>query len=126
MQEYVNIDYHRVISVVALVGKPDQETIIAESRYSMDDQTCFGDLAVVVDESYQGLGIATYLYNLLIRLAKERGLKGFTAEVLQANKGMMKVFKKGDLPINARLHHGVYSLTIPFEVPPSQTKDDTI
>ncbi len=63
---------------------------------------------------------------MLIRLAKERGLTGFTAEVLHSNKGMMKVFKKGDLPINARLQNGVYRLTISFDVQPPQTRDDSI
>ena len=84
----------------------------------------YGDVAFVVDEKYQGLGIATYLYEMLIRLAKERGLKGFTAEVLQANKEMMKVFEKGHLPINARVQNGIYQLTIPFDTKNSQTNSD--
>jgi len=42
-------------------------------------------------------------------------LKGFTAEVLQANKEMMSVFEKGHLPIDARLQDGLYRLTIPFD-----------
>ena len=57
---------------------------------------------------------------MLIRLAKERSLKGFTAEVLDTNKSMIKVFEKGDLAINARMQHGVYRLTIPFESKQSQ------
>jgi hypothetical protein len=52
---------------------------------------------------------------MLIRLAKERGLKGFTAEVLQDNKGMIKVFEKGGLPVEALLKEGVYRLRIPFD-----------
>ena len=60
----------------------------------------------------------------LIRLAKERGLKGFTAKVLQTNKGMMQVFENGHLPINARLRNGIYSLTIPFKQPASRTKNN--
>jgi hypothetical protein len=52
---------------------------------------------------------------MLIRLAKERGLKGFTAEVLQDNKEMMSVFEKGNLGIDARLQDGLYRLTIPFD-----------
>ncbi len=115
IQGYVNVDYSRVMSVVALLGEPDRETIIAEARFARDDQSLYADLAFVVDEKYQGLGIATYLYEMLIRLAKERGLKGFTAEVLQANKEMMKIFEKGHLPINARLKNGLYKLTIPFD-----------
>jgi GNAT superfamily N-acetyltransferase len=120
MQEYVNIDYSWVMSVVALTGEPDQETIIAEARFVKDEQSSYGDLAFVVDEKYHGRGIATALYEMLIRLAKERGLKGFTAEVLQANKKMMNIFEKGHLPVNTRVKNGLYELTIPFEAHHSQ------
>ena len=68
----------------------------------------------MVDERYQRLGIASFMYNMLIRLAKERGISGFMAEVLFSNTGMMKVFRKGDLPVNAHLESGVYHLEIPF------------
>jgi GNAT superfamily N-acetyltransferase len=85
-----------------------------------------GELAFVVDEKYQGLGIATYLYEMLIRLAKERGLKGFNAAVLHTNKGMMKVFEKGDLAINVRVLNSVYKLIIPFVAPLSYPKDDSM
>ncbi|MEE8541107.1 MAG: GNAT family N-acetyltransferase [Desulfobacterales bacterium] len=117
MQQYVNIDYGRQMSVVALVGEPEQETIIAEARYVKDEKSAYAELAFVVDERYQKLGIASYLYETLIRLAQERGLKGFTAEVLQANTEMMKVFEKGPLPVNTHLKDGVYSLTIDVETP---------
>jgi hypothetical protein len=52
---------------------------------------------------------------MLIRLAKERGIKGLTADVLASNKAMMKVFEKGELPVKARLEQGVFELTIDFE-----------
>jgi len=115
MQQYVNIDYNWEMSVVALVGDPGEGTIIAEARYARDEESAYGDVAFMVEEKYQGLGIATYLYEMLIRLAKERGFKGFTAEVLQTNTVMMKVFEKGDMPITARLRDGLYRLKIPFD-----------
>jgi len=52
---------------------------------------------------------------MLIRLAKEKGVKGFIAEVLFSNIGAMKIFRKGDLPVKARLEDGVYHLVIPFK-----------
>jgi len=82
-----------------------------------------GDVGFVVEEKYQGLGIATYLYEMLIRLAKERGLKGFTAEVLQTNKAMMKAFEKGHLPITARLRDGLYRLKISFDIHADQPEN---
>jgi len=114
MQAYVNVDYHSEMSVVALINEPGQEIIIAEARYARDEESGFGDVAFFVDEKYQGLGIAQYLYDLLIRLAKERGLDGFTAEVLQENKGMLKVFERGGLPMEALLKDGVYNLRMSF------------
>lgn len=115
MQAYVNIDYRDEMSVVALINEPGQEIIIAEARYARDERNNFGDLGFFVDEKYQGMGLAQYLYSMLLRLAKERGLKGFTAEVLQENTGMIKVFEKGGLPVEALLKDGVYKLRIPFD-----------
>jgi acyl-CoA hydrolase/GNAT superfamily N-acetyltransferase len=115
MQQYVNVDCNRVISIVALVGPPEEEHIIAEARFFKDRNRPYGDIAFIVDEDYQGLGIATFFYSMLVRVAKERGLKGFTADVLGSNKTMMKVFEKGGLPVKATISEGVYELTIPFE-----------
>jgi acyl-CoA hydrolase/GNAT superfamily N-acetyltransferase len=123
MQEYVNVAYSHMMSVVALVGESDQETIIAEARYVKDEKSGYGDLAFVVDEDYQGIGIGSYLYEMLIRLAKDRGLKGFTAEVLPANQSMMKVFENGLLPVNARVEQGLSRLTISFDEQPDPAGD---
>ena len=95
MQQYVNIDYGRALSLVGLVGSPGHGRIIAEARYVMDADTHWADVAFVVDGDHEGLGIATYMYRMLIRLAMQRGVKGFTADVLASNKAMMKVFEKG-------------------------------
>ena len=125
MQEYVNVDYSHMMSVVALVGESDQESIIAEARYAKDEQNAFGDLAFVVDEKYQGIGIGSYLYEMLIRLARDRGLKGFTAEVLQANQNMLKVFENGPLPVNTRVENGLLRLTISFDEQPDPAGSET-
>jgi GNAT superfamily N-acetyltransferase len=115
MQEYVNVDWSRDLSIVGLVGEEGKGRIIAEGRYLGIPGSLFAELVFVVDESFQSFGIATYLYGMLIRLAKERGLKGFAADVLFDNQAMMKVFHKGELPVRAQIESGVYHLTIPFE-----------
>jgi acyl-CoA hydrolase/GNAT superfamily N-acetyltransferase len=114
MQKYVNIDYSQVMSIVGLIGDPGKGKIIAEARFVKDRHAPYAEVAFVVDENYQGYGIASYMYNMLVRLAMERGLQGFTAEVLATNKAMMKVFEKAGQIVKARLEHGVYTLTIPF------------
>ncbi len=114
MQSYVNIDYRNTLSLVGLVGPKGEGRLIAEARYVRNPGEPYADVAFVVDEEYQGLGIASYLYNLLIQVAKRKGIEGFTADVLPTNTSMLRVFKKGPYPYTSQLISGVYRLTIPF------------
>ena len=114
MQEYVNVDYGEVMSIVGLINAPGEGSIIAEARFVKEPDKPWADVAFVVDEEFNGLGIASYMYDLLIGLAKKRGIQGFTADVLSSNTGMMKVFEKGGT-VKAKLEYGVYKLQMPFK-----------
>jgi len=114
MQEYVNVDYSRAMSIVGLIGQPGRGHIITEARYIKGNNDSTAEIAFIVDEKYHGIGIATFLYKLLVRLAKERGIKGFTASVLASNRKMIRVFEKGEYPVNSHLKSGVYEIEIPF------------
>jgi len=124
MQAYVNVDFSQTMSIVGLVGEVGMGHIIAEARFVKWPDRPFADVAFIVDEKYQGIGVASYLYTMLIRLAKDRGIHGFTADVLTSNKAMMKVFEKGVAMVKAQLEHGIYRLTIPFEAEASATGKD--
>jgi len=117
MQTYVNVDWSDVMSIVGIVGKSGQGTIVAEARYLVEPNSQWAEVAFVVDESYQNIGISTYLFNLLVRLANEREIKGFWADVLFSNTAIMKVFSKSNLRVKKKLEGGVYHVTIPFDPP---------
>jgi len=115
MQKYVNVDYRKTMSIVGLTGEPGTARIIAEARFIKDNETPpFADVAFVVDEEHQGAGIASYLYKMLITIAKARGIRGFTADVLTSNSAMLKVFEKGGEPFQANIEHGAYEIRVPF------------
>ena len=115
MQEYVNVDWSNTLSIVGLIREPGQGQIVAETRYIIERNRPWAEVVFIVDERYQGLGVGTFLYEMLVQLGQTRGLKGFTADVLFSNLGMMKVFRKGALPVQAVLENGIYHLNIPFE-----------
>ena len=112
MQEYVNVDYGKVMSLVGLVGEEGSGRIVAEGRFVKHPDRPFADVAFVVDETYQGKGIASYLLKQLINSAREKGLKGFTADVIGSNKSMMRVFEKSGLTVTAHFQDGAYELTM--------------
>lgn len=124
MQKYVNVDFSQTMSIVGLVGEPGQGHIIAEARFVKSLRRPYADVAFVVDEAYQGLGIASYMYKMLISEARKQGLQGFTADVLSTNKGMMKVFEKAGLRFQASLEQGIYHLEIPFDPAVAMPKND--
>jgi acyl-CoA hydrolase len=114
MQQYVNVDWSNTMSIVGLVESGDKSRVIAEARYIIERERPYAEVVFVVDEAYRGQGIATYMFRMLVHLARERGVQGFTADVLFSNLGMMKVFRNGDLPVKAELKDGIYHLFIPL------------
>ncbi len=114
MQTYVNVDWRNVMSIVGVVGKIGEWTIVSEARYLTDPNGDWAEVAFVVDEPYQSIGISTFVFKLLVQLAQERGIRGFWADVLVSNTAMMKVFNKSGLQVLTEMDNGVYHVSIPF------------
>jgi len=115
MQEYVNVDYKKIMSIVGIIEESGAEHIIAEARYVRVKESNFADVAFIVEEKYQGIGMGTFLLKKLTKIARKKGIDGFTADVITDNKPMLNVFEKSEFPVHAVVNTGVYELTIPFE-----------
>ena len=117
MQEYVNVDYKNSISIVGLTDDHVGAKIVGEARLVVMPGTTYGDLAMLVDEKYQGLGVAGYMLSVLIKAALERGLTGITADVLPDNKAMWRVLEKAPYPLKAEREPDYYHMTLSFSTP---------
>ena len=111
VQAYANLKEDEGVSIVVTTGPRENRKMIAEARYMIEPGEGYADSAFMVDENYQGRGIATYLLNYLIEIAKERSLKGFKADVLFSNQPMLKVYEKVPYKIHRRFADGVVSLS---------------
>ncbi|HNY66326.1 MAG TPA: GNAT family N-acetyltransferase [Deltaproteobacteria bacterium] len=111
------IDYNDRMAIAAVIGKEEPESreqIVAVGHYIRDPQTNFAEVAFTTHKDWQNRGIGTFLLQYLVRIAKEKNISGFTADVLARNAPMMKVFTKVGHPIKAHLEYGVYEIEIPF------------
>ncbi len=115
LQTYVNLKEDEGVSLVVTLGPRENRKIIAEARYMIEPGEGFADSAFMVDESYQGKGIASYLLNYLVEIAKERGLRGFKADVLFSNQPMLKVYDKVPYKILKHFSDGIVSLSFRFD-----------
>ncbi|HPF07641.1 MAG TPA: GNAT family N-acetyltransferase, partial [Spirochaetota bacterium] len=94
MQKYLSVDYDKILAVVAVHQTGNIEKIVAEARYAAYPAGDAYEMAFLVDEEYQGKGIATFMANYLIKIARERGIKKLVASVLSQNRKMLEVFEK--------------------------------
>jgi GNAT superfamily N-acetyltransferase len=111
----VNLQEDEGVSLVVTLGPRENRKIIAEARYMVEPGEGFADSAFMVDENYQGRGIASYLLNYLIEIAQEKGLKGFKADVLFSNQPMLRVYEKVPYKISKRFSDGIVSLSFRFD-----------
>lgn len=58
-----------------------------------------GEIAFSIIDPYQGRGLGARLLRHLAALARERGIRSFTATVLPENAAMLAVFEKSGLPM---------------------------
>jgi len=111
------IDYNDKMAIAAVIGKEEpegRERIVAIGRYINNPNTRYAEVAFTTHQDWQERGIGTFLLRYLIRIAKEKNIEGFTADVLSGNKPMMHVFSKSGHPMTTHLDTGVYELKINF------------
>lgn len=111
------VDYNDKMAIAAVIGKEEpegREKIVAIGRYINDPNTRYAEVAFTTHQDWQRRGIGTFLLRYLIRIAKEKNIAGFTADVLSNNKPMMQVFSKSGHPMTTHLDTGVYELKINF------------
>ena len=92
-KQWSSVDYHKNMSIIGRVQKGGHKEIMAIGSYAADDDNR-AEVAFVVREDFQGMGIATYLIEILERIAKENHYTSFSASVLRENAVMVHVFKK--------------------------------
>jgi RimJ/RimL family protein N-acetyltransferase len=80
---------------VALVARDDRGRIVAEARYAGGTEPeRTADIAITVDDAWQGRGIGTRLAALLVRAARENGMAALTALTLHDNDAAVALLRR--------------------------------
>jgi ribosomal protein S18 acetylase RimI-like enzyme len=89
---FMNIDFEKHVALVALLTEAGRPAIVGGGRYVLvgDGEA---ELAFLVIDAYQGQGIGRLLMKHLLAIAREKGLRALTAEVLPENAAMLRLFK---------------------------------
>ncbi|MBA7690336.1 hypothetical protein ES703_98861 [subsurface metagenome] len=69
--------------------------MIGSATYYLNPKMNMAEYSFLVREDYRGKGIGTFLYQHIIIIAKEKGIKGFYGNIHIQNKGTIRVIHKG-------------------------------
>ncbi len=115
LMHITDVDFERVVALVVTTSGEQSETLVGGGRYAvLDDDPPFrtAELAFVTEEGYRGRGVAPLLLNHLERIARERGVTRFEAEVLPQNHAMLSVFRRSGHPMTSRVEAGTVHVVI--------------
>jgi acyl-CoA hydrolase/RimJ/RimL family protein N-acetyltransferase len=101
-KQWASVDYHKNMSLIGMSQKGGSREIMAIGSYA-EEEAGYAEVAFVVREDFQSMGISSYLLKELEKIAKGNDYQGFTATVLRENAAMIRVFKK-------RYPHAVVSM----------------
>jgi acyl-CoA synthetase (NDP forming)/GNAT superfamily N-acetyltransferase len=98
----------------ALLALYDGQVVGLASYEGARDDSRTAEVAFAVADTMHHRGIATLLLEHLVSLARARQLEALTAETLQENTGMLRVFSDAGLPVVSKRENGVVAITIPL------------
>jgi acetyltransferase len=109
------VDHQRRFAVVAEEVAPPP-TIVGVARYEPLPDPEMVEIAVVVQDSWQGKGLGSLLLRDLLRAAELNGIHRFRAYVLAENRRMLHVLTRQTEVEERRLDGGVIELTLTRKV----------
>jgi acetyl coenzyme A synthetase (ADP forming)-like protein len=116
LRHFTTLDYDDRMALIATVG----DEMVAVGRYDVLDErstedTKVAEVAFLVEDAYQGLGIGRHLLQHLTVYARTRGITEFEAFVLAENVGMMRLFRNSGYRLTRQLDEGIFQVEFPIE-----------
>lgn len=91
---YCNIDYDREIAIVPVIKENCTEKILGVGRLVIEPDGNTGEIAFIIRDKWQGLGLGTKLVDYVIEIATEMGVKKIIAVIMNDNHRAIKLVEK--------------------------------
>lgn len=114
---FVDVDYSRRFGLVGETSMGDEHRLIALASYvAVEDG--IAEVAFLVDDPFQGRGIASILTEHLAEAASEAGIATFRADIMSGNADMLEVVRALELPLRSTASAGVVHCEFPTSPTP--------
>ncbi len=116
-EQWASVDYRRNMSLIGLISVSGHQEIMAIASYA-ESEDGRAEVAFVVGDGFQGLGIGSRMVEILENIARKNDYKGFSAYVLRENRSMIHIFRKRYAACKMTPMGETLLIEMDFEAPP--------
>jgi acyl-CoA hydrolase/GNAT superfamily N-acetyltransferase len=95
VQRLCNMNFDNEVAFVAVSGTRENPQVVAQGCYFTDPVTNLAETAFMVHPEWQGSGLGSALQRRMAEHARGRGVRGFVAEIMASNDGMIRLARSG-------------------------------
>jgi acyl-CoA hydrolase len=114
-QNLCNVDQANAVAFLAVTGPRENETVIGSACYYLNQSTNMAEVAYMVLRDWQGSGLGSALQSRLVEHARARNIRGFIAEMLATNSGMISLARRATSHVTVAREDDTVTATILFE-----------
>jgi GNAT superfamily N-acetyltransferase len=104
------VDGRDRMAIVADHGPGQPDDLIAVARYGVAGNDPVPDVALVVDDAWQGQGLGSILLDEILEAGEARGFVTFHADVLTENRRMLRLLARHAAIVERSADYGVVTL----------------
>jgi acetyltransferase len=91
---FCNIDYDRDIAIVAEIKEDGKRRMVGIGRIMREHDLKLGEIGVLVHDDFQEKGLGYKLTEMLIRIAKEKGIEELRGIALTENARILRMVRE--------------------------------
>ena len=99
VQRLCNLNPDSEVAFVAAVGPREDPQVVAHTCYFTDADTGYAETAFMIHPDWQRCGLAGAMQSRMVEHARERGVRGFVADVLATNDSMIRLAQRASAQV---------------------------
>jgi len=108
---FANVDYRNRLALVAERDTAAGPELVGVGRYEPTEEEGTAEVALVVQDGWQGRGLGSLLMEDVLSAGQARGIRRFRAYVLADNERMLRLLRTRVQILERKLEEGVVALT---------------
>jgi acyl-CoA synthetase (NDP forming)/RimJ/RimL family protein N-acetyltransferase len=110
VERFTVVDHHDRAALIATIGT-EMIGVVRYERIDADE----AEVAFNIEDAHQGRGLGSVFLEHIAAAARERGISRFVADVLPANRKMLRVFSDAGYVVGQAFDDGVVRLSFDLE-----------